>query len=369
MISLNRPQLIWIAIFSIMVLGVIILFSATFNNVRVEQDVFYDQIRCSILSLGLIFLLSRIHYRKFYDLAYVLYIFNIFLLLLVFIMGRFALGAQRWLQWGSFSFQPSEVMKISIILMLARYFSDRRPTLSFDFFSKSQIILHDIVIPFLITILPVILIFLQPDLGTALLIFGIFIVLLFLSNLESRYLWAFGAICLAFVPWGWKLLRPYQKDRLLVFLNPNIDPLGSGYTIIQSKIAVGSGQLLGKGWLAGTQSQLNFLPERHTDFIFSVVGEEWGFVGALVLVMCFSSLINLGFKVMESIKDKFGMMLGMGIVSILAFQVVINLGMVLGLFPVVGITLPFVSYGRTSYLTFAVLMGLLLNLSRQRTIF
>jgi rod shape determining protein RodA len=154
-----------------------------------------------------------------------------------------------------------------------------------------------------------------------------------------------------------------------VFLNPNIDPLGAGYTIIQSKIAVGSGQIFGKGWLSGTQNQLNFLPERHTDFIFSVLGEEWGLLGALLLVWFYFRLIDNSLKVAEQVKDRFGTLVTVGIVAIVTLQVIINIGMVIGVFPVVGLTLPFVSYGRSSFLVFLIMMGFLLNLSKRRTIF
>jgi rod shape determining protein RodA len=176
-------------------------------------------------------------------------------------------------------------------------------------------------------------------------------------------------LCLSIVPFAWNILKPYQKDRLLVFLNPNIDPLGAGYTIIQSKIAIGSGQLFGKGWLSGTQNQLNFLPERHTDFIFSVIGEEWGLVGAVILISLYFVLIQTGLTIASQVKDKFGMLVTVGIVSILAIQVIVNVGMVMGLFPIVGFTLPFVSYGRSSLLIFVVMMGFLLSLSRKRNIF
>ena len=160
-----------------------------------------------------------------------------------------------------------------------------------------------------------------------------------------------------------------REDRLLVFLNPNIDPLGAGYTIIQSKIAVGSGQFFGKGWLEGTQNLLNFLPEQHTDFIFSVVGEEWGFLGAIFLLLAYGGLIVTGLSIAEQVNDKFGTQVAVGIVGIVALQVIINMGMVMGLFPVVGITLPMISYGRTSFMVFMIMMGILLSLSKRRTIF
>jgi rod shape determining protein RodA len=350
-------------------IGLLTLYSATYQNTRVERDVFYDQLACIVIGLILMYVLGRLDYRRFYDAAYVLYIINVLLLIGVLVGGRHALGAKRWLEIGGLSFQPSELTKLSLILMLGRYFANRRPTLSFDLYSRTQKIFRDLVVPFLATALLMLLIFKQPDLGTALLLFGLFLSMLFVSGLEYKYLGMFFLACAIAVPFGWGHLRGYQKDRLLVFLNPNIDPLGAGYTIIQSKIAIGSGQLFGKGWLSGTQNQLNFLPERHTDFIFSIVGEEWGLMGALFLVFCYFMLIHTSLKIAEQVKDKFGTYVTIGIVSILTLQVIINIGMVMGLFPVVGITLPFISYGRTSLLVFILMMGFLLNLSKRRTIF
>jgi len=360
---------IWLYAILIIVLGLIALFSASYGNARVSQKVFYDQLICSGLGLIGMWYLSRLDYRKFYDLAYVFYAINIILLIWVLAAGRNALGATRWLEIGGVNFQPSEFMKVSLIFALSRYLSNRRPTLSFGFFSRTQVIIKDLIIPFLLTLIPMALIFKQPDLGTALLLFGMFVMIIFVSGLEYRYIFSFLSICAALVPFGWHFLKQYQKDRLLVFLNPNIDPLGAGYTIIQSKIAIGSGQLFGKGWLSGTQSQLNFLPERHTDFIFSVIGEEWGLVGGILLIGLYFLLINCSLTIAGQIKDKFGTFVAVGIVSILSLQVIINLGMVMGLFPIVGITLPFVSYGRSSLVKSVIMIGFLLNLSKKRTIF
>lgn len=360
---------IWFFTVAIMVIGLICLYSASFQNVRVSQQVFFDQLICAGLGLLLMFFLGRMDYRKFLDVAYVFFALSVILLVLVLVAGRHALGARRWFEMGSFSFQPSELTKLSVILILARYFSERHPTLSFDLRSSANSLLRDLIFPFVLILIPAFLIFKQPDLGTAILIFGIFLIMLFVSGLEYRKLFGFLCVIICAVPFVWHVLKPYQKDRLLVFLNPNIDPLGAGYTIIQSKIAIGSGGLFGKGWLSGTQSQLNFLPERHTDFIFSVIGEEWGLMGTLLLVFCFFMLINCGLKIADQIKDKFGMLVTVGIVAILTLQVIINIGMVLGLFPVVGITLPFISYGRSSFLIFVVMMGFLLNMNKNRTIF
>lgn len=360
---------IWIYTVIIIAIGLMALYSASYENIRVHQNIFYDQLFCAIAGLLIMYLLGKVDYRKFYDASYLFYFLNIALLIFVLLGGRYALGARRWMEIGGISFQPSELTKLSMILVLGRYFSNRRPTLSFGFFSRTQILFRDLLIPFFITIIPMFLIFKQPDLGTSLLLFGIFFIMVFTTTLEYRYLFGFLGICLSTVPFAWNILKPYQKDRLLVFLNPNIDPLGAGYTIIQSKIAIGSGKIFGKGWLAGTQNHLNFLPERHTDFIFSVIGEEWGVVGTLFLITIYFLLILCSLNIANQVKDKFGMFVAIGIVAILTLQVVINVGMVLGLFPIVGLTLPFISYGRSSFVIFILMMGFLLNLSKRRTIF
>ncbi len=362
-------KLIWIHAFFIMGIGLAALYSASYNNYRVGQGVFYDQLWVAGISLLIMAVLSHTDYRKFFEIEYPLYLTSVIFLILVLFLGRQALGATRWFSIGGFSFQPSEFSKLAVILLLGRYFSDRRPRLSFNLTKSLRNVWEDLIWPFLLTGVSMLLIFKQPDLGTAILIFGIFFIMLYLSGVSGKVFAAFVGFLAATVPFGWHLLKPYQKDRLLVFMNPNHDPLGAGYTIIQSKIAVGSGGILGKGWLSGTQNQLNFLPERHTDFIFSVIGEEWGFLGGVFLIYCYGAIIYCGLKIAEHNKDRFGQSVVIGIVGILALQVVINIGMVMGLFPVVGITLPFISYGRTSFIIFAVMLGFLLNLSKKRTMF
>ena len=365
----NLGQIIWACTAFIVLMGLLTLYSASYQNVRVSNQIFYDQLICAGMGFLLMLFLSRIDYRKFYDLAYILYGVALILLMLVLIKGRHALGAQRWLSLGGLSFQPSEIAKFSLIIALGRYFSQRREILGFGLRRGIHAIGKDFLLPLFLTAMPMLLTFKQPDLGTALLFGGIFIIMLFVSGVDYRYFTGFLLLCAALTPFAWHILRPYQRDRLLVFLNPNIDPLGAGYTIIQSRIAVGSGQLLGKGWLAGTQNQLNFLPERHTDFIFSVIGEEWGMFGATLLIFCYFVLIYCGLKIAEQVNDAFGTQVAVGIVGILFLQVVINIGMVMGLCPVVGLTLPLVSYGRTSFMIFIIMIGILLNLSKRRVTF
>jgi len=365
--DLNKK--IWFCTVMIISIGLITLFSATHDNVRVTQEIFYDQVYCALAGIVIMYLFGKVDYRRFYDGAYVFYFLNIFLLLWVMFLGRHALGARRWLQIGGLSFQPSEIAKLSLILVLGRYFSNLKPMLSFGLLSKTHAFFRHLVIPLVITGALMILIFKQPDLGTSLMFLGIFITMVFVSGLDYKIFFGFILVCLMAAPFAWHIIKPYQKDRILVFLNPNIDPLGAGYTIIQSKIAIGSGQIFGKGWLAGTQNQLNFLPERHTDFIFSVVGEEWGLIGTMSILCLYFILIMTSLQIASQVKDRFGTLVAVGIVSILTLQVVINMGMVMGLFPIVGIPLPFLSYGRTSFINFAVMMGFLLNLSKKRTIF
>jgi rod shape determining protein RodA len=353
----------------VVLFGLVALYSASYKNVRVSNKVFFDQLVFAGGGFLLMFIISRLDYRRFYDTAYILYSITLAILILVLLFGREALGAQRWVTIGGLSFQPSELAKLSIILALGRYFSSQKREPSYNAFDFLIVLWKKLFWPLLMTGVYMILVFKQPDLGTALLFFGIFMIMLFVSDIRYRYYFGFVGFCLMILPFGWHILKSYQKDRLLVFLNPNIDPLGAGYTIIQSKIAIGSGRILGKGWLGGTQNQLNFLPERHTDFIFSVIGEEWGVVGTLILLFCYFVIIASGLKVAEQTKDKFAMISVLGMVGILALQVVINMGMVMGLCPVVGITLPLVSYGRSSFMMFMIMLGFILSVNNRRKVF
>ncbi|MFT7539037.1 MAG: rod shape determining protein RodA [Lysobacterales bacterium] len=364
--KINNGLKIWIYTIIIIVLGLIALYSASFQNVRVSQKIFYDQLILAGLGLVMMYGIQNIDYKRYYDVAYLFYGINIILLILVLTLGKDALGARRWLAVGGVNFQPSELTKLLLILFLGRYYANSKPILSFNLRNKIYVLWRDLLFPFILTLLSMFLIFKQPDLGTALLMLGIFIAVAFTANVAYQYLIGLFLTGICVMPFAWHFLKSYQKDRLLVFLNPNIDPLGAGYTIIQSKIAIGSGQILGKGWLSGTQNQLNFLPERHTDFIFSVIGEEWGLMGSLLLVLMYFLLINTALDITKQLKDKFGILLVVGIVAIFTLQVIINIGMVMGVFPIVGLTLPLVSYGRSSFLMFIFMIAILLNLSKKR---
>jgi rod shape determining protein RodA len=287
-----------------------------------------------------------------------IYFTCIALLIVVLFSGKYVGGSRRWLIIGTVSFKPSELVKIALILALARYYSKDAKTRGFT--------LRELIRPVIIIMLPVLLIVMQPDLGTAgllVLIAGSITVFVKIERRSFAYLIASGAVL---VPLIWFFLKEYQKKRILVFLNPDRDPLGAGYHIIQSKIAIGSGMISGKGYLKGTQNALSFLPEEHTDFIFSVLAEEWGFLGSITLVLLFLILIIWALNVAHGCREPFGTIVAVWVAAMIFWQAFINIGMSMGLLPVVGVPLPFVSYGGSSVLTTAISIGLLLNVSMRR---
>jgi len=350
-------------------LGVLSIYSSTYQKEgKIWQTIFQRQILWIILGLVLFSIISNISYRRFWDWTYFLYGAAFFFLLLVFILGTTRLGAQRWLRIGWFNFQPSELSKIVMVIFLARYFS-RKAVDDIELLSGKFGMLRGLLLPFFFTALPVALIIEQPDLGSGIIIFILFITLLYLTNVRLKYIFTFLLVMSLPLPFMWSLLRDYQKDRLLVFLNPNIDPLGAGYTVIQSKIAIGSGWLWGKGWLSGTQSQLHFLPESHTDFIFATFSEEWGFLGGVTLLFLYYLLIRQGFLIAQRTQDSFGKLLAYGISLMLAIEVSVNVAMNLGLAPVVGIPLPLMSYGGSSIFVTFIALGILVNIDKTRAVF
>jgi rod shape determining protein RodA len=302
----------------------------------------------------------KINYRRFVDISWALYGINILALFALLFVGHARLGAQRWFSLGHFTIQPAEFMKITFILVLASYLNHKKGALG-NF--------RNIIAPLVLCAIPFILVVLQPDLGTALLLVPVLFAMLYVGGANAGHLAFIGVCGTLLAPLFWQFLRDYQKQRLLVFMNPNIDPLGAGYTIIQSKIAVGSGGLFGKGWLAGTQNQLNFLPERHTDFIFSVVGEEWGFAGSVILLVLYFILVRKIFRVAALTSDMGGKLIATGVGTLLALQVIINIGMTIGLMPVVGLPLVLVSYGGSSLVATFAAIGLVLNVGMRRSTF
>lgn len=345
----------------IAVIGIISIYSATQSrDLPFGESYVARQSSWLALGIALLIVTVSISYQRFVDLSYILYSINLILLVLVLILGHTRGGAQRWFSIGGFAFQPSEFIKLNLIIVLANYVGMRNMSLDR---------LRDMVIPCILLFIPFTLVILQPDLGTALVLLPIFLAALFIGGVRPGYLIGMVSLAIVSTPFLWHFLREYQKQRLLVFLNPNIDPLGSGYTIIQSKIAVGSGGLWGKGWLAGTQNRLNFLPERHTDFIFSVVGEEWGLLGATLLTFLYFMIVKKAFTIASLTTDVYGKVIAAGIGVMIALQVIINVGMTIGLMPVVGIPLPLVSYGGSSLVTTLIAIGLLLNIGMRRSRF
>jgi rod shape determining protein RodA len=295
---------------------------------------------------------ASIDYKRMVRAAPVFYLAGLASLVAVFVLGRTVSGARRWILLGPLSVQPSEVFKFCFVLMIAWFLTSRwaQPV------SKTTLAL---VAPLLLV--PVVLIIKQPDLGTALLLVPVLVALLVGAGMRLRLLGGLGLAALSAMPLAWFALKEYQRERILVFLDPFRDPLGSAYNVIQAKIAIGSGQLLGKGVAGATQSQLAFLPERHTDFIFAVFAETWGFVGCLVLLTCYTLLLLRGFDIAATAREPVGRLVALGVTALFATQVLVNVGMVTGLLPVVGIPLPFMSYGGTSMLISLMALGLLLS--------
>ncbi|MGE3318634.1 MAG: rod shape-determining protein RodA [Candidatus Berkiella sp.] len=294
--------------------------------------------------------------KTFKQWAPLLYGVGVIMLLVVLILGTSSKGAQRWVNLGGFKFQPSEFMKLITPLMLAYYLDNKPVPLSF----------RTLMVSLAIIFVPGLLIIKQPDLGTGLLVISTGFGVLFFAGIRWSIIFKLGAAALATLPLLWWKLHDYQRERVLTFLNPERDPLGSGYHIIQSKIAIGSGGLYGKGWCHGTQSQLNFLPERTTDFIFSVLGEEFGFIGACILCALYFCVILRGILIMMQNPDTFNRLMVGGIIFGFFICFFINIGMVSGLLPVVGCPLPLISYGGTSLVTWMTAFGMLVAIQSQQ---
>ena len=308
--------------------------------------------------MGILFILC-FDYKELHFWNYPFYIFIIILLLLVLVAGNSAGGAQRWINLGFFKLQPSELAKLMMVVTLASYYSRKEEELGYG--------VKEMLTPVLLTGLPFLLILKQPDLGTALMLGIIFVSMTVFAKVRwQTYLVGIILGSGAGIFAWFYLLRPYQKRRIETLLNPAKDPMGQGYQILQSKIAVGSGGINGRGYLEGTQGHLHFLPERHTDFAFSVWGEEWGFTGSLIFLLTYFSILFLGLYTAMTARDRFGVFLSFGVVMLIFWQAVINLLMILGFLPVVGIPLPLVSYGGSSLLTTLLALGILLNVRMRR---
>jgi rod shape determining protein RodA len=342
-------------------LGMVNLYSATSAWSGAETPLYLKQLLWFGFGMVIVMAICLFDYRHLEYLGLPAYGVGLVLLAAVLLIGRTSMGATRWLQFGGFGLQPSEVMKIVIIIVLARYFSERATVTGYT--------LRELLTPGALLLLPVLLIAKQPDLGTAMLLLAIGGSMALFAGIARPALIILGGSGVLTAVGGWFLLHDYQRQRVYTFLNPEADPLKSGYHIIQSKIAVGSGGLFGLGFRKGTQAQLSFLPERHTDFAFSVFAEEWGFTGCLLLLGLYLLLVLWGLYIARQASDRFGMYLALGVAAMLFWHIVVNLGMVIGLLPVVGVPLPLFSYGGTSMLTTMTGVGLLLNVSMRRFMF
>ncbi len=348
--------------FTLGVLGLIALYSAVSAGSPAPQTaLFYKQLVWFGIGSVLMILAFALNYKILDKLANFIYVGCIAMLGAVLVMGKYAGGSRRWLLLGPVSVQPSELIKLVLIIVLARYYSKLTKTNGYT--------LRELIFPAFAVLLPCALIVKQPDLGTAMLLILIAGSVTLFVKIERRSFWILISGATVLAPLVWFFLKGYQKQRILTFLNPDRDPLGAGYHIIQSKIAIGSGMLSGKGFQHGTQNVLSFLPEHHTDFIFSVFAEEWGFAGSVVLLAGFMILIIWGLSIAYRCRDPFGVILSFGITAMIFWQAFINMGMVMGLMPVVGVPLPLISYGGSSVVTNMISIGLLMNISMRRYMF
>ncbi|MDF1576844.1 MAG: rod shape-determining protein RodA [Desulfobulbales bacterium] len=356
---LNFDWTLLVTVVIVAAMGLANLYSATYSSEAGASSYFFRQLYFYLLGSGLILAVISVDYRILLTLNYPIYIITMALLCIALFFGDSVASTQRWIDLGLFRLQPSELAKLALIINLASYYYRKDTGKGFT--------LRELVAPILLTGLPFTLILMQPDLGTALMLAVIFVSMTLLVKLKARTIISLASSIICLIPIAWLyVLKPYQKRRIFTLFNPELDPHGSGYHIIQSKIAVGSGLMFGKGYLKGTQVHLKFLPERHTDFAFSVWAEEWGFIGSIVLLAFYCFLILLALKIAGSARDKFGVLLCFGIASLLFWQAFINLAMLLGLLPVVGMPLPLFSYGGSSLLTTLLGLGIIFNVGMRR---
>lgn len=357
-LALHFDWLLLLSVLVVIAMSLANLYSASYSGYPgtppyIKQGYYYLVGFCLVLAI------ISVDYHVLLRVNYPIYAAVIVLLIVAVVFGKTTGGAQRWINLGFVKLQPSELAKLSIVVTLASYYCRKDICRGFG--------LADLVPPALLLLVPVGLIIKQPDLGTALMLVFVFVSMTLFVKVRMATMIFLVVIGLALAPMAWKYgLKPYQRQRVETMLNPEGDPLGTGYHIMQSKIAVGSGRVLGKGYLAGTQVHLDFLPERHTDFAFSVLAEEWGFVGSLVFLASYFLMVFLGFNVAAVARDKFGVLLALGVSALLFWQAFVNVAMVLGLLPVVGMPLPLFSYGGSSLLTNLAGVGILLSVRMRR---
>jgi rod shape determining protein RodA len=356
-------SIIWV-VFGIVCIGLLSIYSALYPQIQAHptNNLFIKQLIWLAIGFTLMCCSLFVDYQRLRAASPWIYAVIMLLLIVVLVAGKEVNGSKRWLEIAGFQFQPSEFMKVVIVLQLASYFSSQ------DVSSYPS--LQKLILPVALVLFPVLLILAEPDLGTAISILAISTTLIFFVGVRWKYIAVMALSILPLILPVWEhVLKPYQKRRVLILISPDLDPLGAGYHIRQSKIAIGSGMLWGKGFLNGTQNKLHFLPEKHTDFIFSVWAEEWGFVGCAVLILLFCCLIFVTLRVAKRSKDRHGSLIVVGMSALILWQALINIGMVIGLLPVVGITLPFVSYGGSSLITLCLAIGLIENVSMRRYVF
>jgi rod shape determining protein RodA len=346
----NVDWLLLVTAFGLVTISTVTL--ASLHVGRAGGSVVVRQLVWFAIGLVVMVFLASLDSRRLVRAAPAIYLVGLAGLASVFALGRTVSGARRWVVWGPLSVQPSELFKVCFLLMMVWALTSRwaQPV------GKLTLTM---IVP--LVAVPVVLIIKQPDLGTALLLVPVLVILLIGAGVRLKLLGGLALAALLSMPLAWLALKEYQRERILVFLDPFRDPLGSAYNVIQAKIAIGSGQLLGKGVAGATQSRLSFLPERHTDFIFAVFAEMWGFVGCLVLLLCYVLLLLRGFDIAATAREPVGRLVALGATSMFAAQVLINVGMVTGLLPVVGIPLPLMSYGGSSMVASFMTIGLLLS--------
>ena len=358
----NFDWVLLLLLLLIATISLINLYSAT-NQIwdAGGHQIFIKQIYWFLIGFAVFFMMTIFDYHIIERTAYPIYFFSIGLLILVLIIGKVFSGGQRWLSVAGITFQPSEFAKMALVIILSKFFAGQG--------DYTEYRLRDLWRPVILIAIPFTLIEREPDLGTALMLVIIFVSILLFMKINWRSLAIVLAVAIPSIPLLWFVLKEYQKKRILTLFNPENDPLGAGYHIIQSKIAIGSGYIWGKGYLKGTQTRLHFLPEQHSDFAFSVLAEEWGFAGSFILIGLYLLLILWCLNIAKNSKDMFGSILAVGIISIVFWQLVINISMTIGLMPVVGIPLVFFSSGGSSIISTMIGMGLLMNISMRRFMF
>ena len=336
-------------------IGCVLVFSAT--HFTADAPLFKKQLLWTAIGIGLMVVCMSIDYHVLLELSPFLYVTGLALLMYLLLWGRLTRNVRSWIHFGSFQFQPSEFVKIFAALAIAKFFDSN---------DRAYLTFRNFVLACVIILLPAFLIAIQPAFGSAATFAPLLVVAMFFGGIKRRYWIAMIVVVALAAPVGWHFLKPFQKERVAIFLNPERDPLGSGYQLTQAKIATGSGGIGGKGFLHGSQVNLQYLPASHTDFIFSVLGEEWGFVGVSIVLTLYLYLIVQALLIAAKARDRGGAFLVLGLISFFVFHVVINISMQIGLLPVTGIPLPLMSYGGSATMMFLMSIGLIVNVDMRR---